>query len=95
MVLLVYFYHLTGHRRILFYFLNLDRCAYFGDQGPVRDYFNGKYKEIGGGKILAVNTNCTYVYWYGLHPDYSAAGLKWYPYVSAQNLECTGLPNLQ
>ena len=86
-----YLFYFTGHP-LVYYFLNIDRCAYFGDQGPVRDFFRSRYKEIGGGKILTINYNCTKVYWYGLHPNYTEAGEQWYPYVSAQNLECSPHP---
>lgn len=83
--------YLTGHKDV-YYFLNLDRCAYFGDVGPVRDYSSGTYKSIGGGKVLSINFNCSTVYWYGLHPNDTEAGFNWYPYVSAQGLECKPKP---
>ena len=81
----------TGNHTV-YYFLNLDRCAYFGDQGPVRDYITGKYKQIGGGLVLTTDYNCKTVYWYGLHPNHTEDGPRWYPYISAGDLSCTPSP---
>ncbi|XP_028411316.1 uncharacterized protein LOC114533890 [Dendronephthya gigantea] len=75
-----------------YYFLNLDRCAYYGDVGPVRDYSSGTYKSIGGGKVLSTNFNCSTVYWYGHHPNDTKPVSTWHPYISAQDLRCTPKP---
>lgn len=72
-----------------YYYLNLDRCAYFGDYGPVGNSIGG-HKNIGGGKILTVNHDCTIVYYFG----YNTTVTKnvWDPYISRKNVVCDPLP---
>jgi hypothetical protein len=43
------------------YFLNVDRCAYYWDDGATGNNIGGR-KYIGGSRVFAVVNNCTMVY---------------------------------
>lgn len=72
-----------------YYYLNVDRCAYNGDYGPVGNYIGG-HKLIGGGKIFSINHNCTIVYYFGYNIDIGET--VWVPYVSTKHLVCEPRP---
>lgn len=69
-------------RHLLFsgakYYLNIDRCANGGIR-PVASTLDG-LPMVRGAEIIAVNHNCTRVYY---HSD------KWEPYDSGRDIACT------
>ena len=60
------------------YFLNIDRCAY-GGVIHVSSFLDNT-PQVRGAEVLAVNSECTQVYY---HDD----GI-WQPYISARNIRC-------
>lgn len=67
-----------------YYYLNIDMCAYYWNDGPAGNNIGGR-KTIGGEKILSVGNNCNTVY--ELKDD-----VKWQKVSNQSEVTCTPIP---
>ena len=67
---------------IAYYYLNVDRCAYYWTDGTAGNNIGG-HKYIGGGRVLSVFPACSKVY------EYSEQELVWHEVKNDQrNITC-------
>ena len=68
-----------------YYYLNVDRCAYYWTDGAAGNNIGGR-KYIGGGRVLSVFQDCLNVF------EYSEQLLKWHEIAHQRNLTCVPHP---